>query len=227
MYKIKEWSSFQSYKDRSPPWIRLHKKLLDDYNFQRMSVEARALLPMLWLIASEDKDPVSGMLRMSYEEISFRLRQDVKKTKATLQEIVKSGFIEDLSISYGTVTERLRICHSETETYKEETETEEALFLFNACAKENGFSQVQKMTKPRKAKLKARLNDCGGIEGWKTALAKLSSSPFCRGENERGWKADFDFLTAESSFVKLMEGKYDKTEKKINSQLKEMINNGW
>lgn len=124
MYKIKEWSSFQSYKDRSPPWIRLHKKLLDDYTFQRMSVEARALLPMLWLIASEDKDPVSGMLRMSYEEISFRLRQDAKKTKTTLHEIVESGFIEDLSASYGTVTEPLRIDYPETEAYREETEKE-------------------------------------------------------------------------------------------------------
>ncbi len=36
MFKIKNWSSFQSYKDRQPPWIRLHKNLLDDYTFQRM-----------------------------------------------------------------------------------------------------------------------------------------------------------------------------------------------
>jgi hypothetical protein len=29
----KNWKSFQHYKDRAPAWIKLHKALLDDYNF--------------------------------------------------------------------------------------------------------------------------------------------------------------------------------------------------
>lgn len=132
MFRIKNWDSFQSYKDRNPPWIRLHKKLIDDFNFQRMSAESRALLPMLWLLAAEDSDPVSGMLRIGYEEISFRLRADQKVIKAAIDEIVRGGFIErihdentplfnDKTDSYGTVTEPLRFHHSETET---ETETD-------------------------------------------------------------------------------------------------------
>ena len=122
MFKIKEWSSFQSYKDRNPPWIRLHKKLIDNYDFQRMSVEARALLPMLWLMASEDKDPVSGMLRFSHEEIAFRLRQETKTIAKTINEIIDSGFIEKTD-SYIEVTDSLQIYHSETET-EAEAETE-------------------------------------------------------------------------------------------------------
>lgn len=94
MFKIKNWSSLQSYKDRNPPWIRLHKKLIDDFNFQRMSADARALLPMLWLMASEDEDPVSGMLRIGYEEITFRLRLDNKTVKSAIDEIVRGGFLE-------------------------------------------------------------------------------------------------------------------------------------
>ena len=127
MFRVKNWSSFQSYKDRSPPWIRLHKKLIDDINFQRMSVEARALLPMIWLLISEDEDPTSGMLRISYEEVAFRLRQQEKVVSHVISEIVKAGFLEpitlDKSNSYESVTNMLRICHSETET-EAETETE-------------------------------------------------------------------------------------------------------
>jgi len=134
MFKIKDWSSFQSYKDRNPPWIRLHKSLLDNFQFQKMSVEARALLPMLWLLAAEDENPVSGMLRIGYEEIAFRLRTDPKAVKIAIDEIIRHGFIEraetenndlfnDKTTSYGTVTEPLRNCHSETET-ETETETE-------------------------------------------------------------------------------------------------------
>lgn len=130
---MKDWSSFQSYKDRNPPWIRLHKRLLDNFKFQSMSVQARALLPMLWLMASEDKNPSSGMLRIGYEEITFRLRGDILEIKQTIEEIIRAGFIErtdqeqgalfpDNSDSYIPVTESSRNHHSETEA---ETETDQ------------------------------------------------------------------------------------------------------
>ena len=30
-YRVKNWSKFQHYKNRNPPWIRLHVEILDDY----------------------------------------------------------------------------------------------------------------------------------------------------------------------------------------------------
>lgn len=93
MIKVVNWSSYQSYKDRKPPWIRFHKTMLDNYEFQTMSADARALLPMLWLLASEDNDPVSGCIRDSYEKITFRLRMDKNTFESALIEIEKSGFI--------------------------------------------------------------------------------------------------------------------------------------
>lgn len=130
MFRIKNWDSFQSYKDRNPPWIRFHKKLLDNFQFQRMSAEARALLPMLWLMASEDYDPVSGMLRIGYGEIAFRLRQDEKIVKSAIDEILRAGFIErvddenlplfnEKTDSYINVTKELRNRHPESESESE------------------------------------------------------------------------------------------------------------
>jgi hypothetical protein len=83
-----------------------------------------------------------------------------------------------------------------------------AVALFNEMAGETGLSTVQKLTDARRAALGARIRDCGGMDGWKAALTKLRSTPFLLGQNERGWKADFDFLIRESSFAKLMEGGY-------------------
>jgi hypothetical protein len=137
MIKIINFSSYQSYKDRNPPWIRLHKKLLDNYEYQSMSANARALLPMLWLLASEDRDPVSGMLRKSYEQIAFRLRMDINDVINGVDECEGKGFVEELhdhaenekhadkSTCNKTVTEKLRNGHesvtpeTETETYKD------------------------------------------------------------------------------------------------------------
>jgi len=96
MIKAFNWESHQSYKDRKPPWIRLHKSLLDNYEYQSMSVEARALLPMLWLLASEHKDPCSGLVTDSLRKISFRLRADIDALTKALQEIIKAGFFEIL-----------------------------------------------------------------------------------------------------------------------------------
>jgi len=87
-------------------------------------------------------------------------------------------------------------------------EIAEAVLAFNAAAQRVGWGQVHKLTDQRRAKLRARLNDAGGLEGWHVALAKAEASDFCTGR-ATGWKASFDFLLQESSFVKLMEGNYD------------------
>ena len=38
---------------------------------------------------------------------------------------------------------------------------------------------------------------------------KAQASSFCTGQNDRHWKADFDWLHNESNLVKVLEGKYD------------------
>jgi hypothetical protein len=123
MIKIHNWSSFQSYKDRKPPWIRLHKSLLDDFEFHSMSNLAKHMLFMLWLLASEDKDPVSGSIRYGYDKIAFRLRMTPKDVEKACEEISEAGFIQLEQPCNRIVTESLHDCH-ETVTPETETETE-------------------------------------------------------------------------------------------------------
>lgn len=71
-----------------------------------------------------------------------------------------------------------------------------------------GFPAVRKMTAQRKRQLKARLRD-STMDEWQRVFDALERSAFCKGENERGWRADFDFLLQPKSFTKLLEGAYD------------------
>jgi uncharacterized protein YdaU (DUF1376 family) len=71
-----------------------------------------------------------------------------------------------------------------------------------------GFPAVAKMNAQRERLLAARLKDCT-LEEWQRAMDALERSAFCRGENDRGWRADFDFLLQPKSFTKLLEGAYD------------------
>lgn len=150
MLRVVNWSSFQSYKDRKPPWIRLHKTLLDNYEFQSMSANARAVLPMLWLLASEDEDPLSGVIPYSIEKISFRLRISIKDINAAIEETIANGFIEQNQSCNETVTETLR---NRTQTVTTETEKrqrkEKCVF---------GEFQNVKLTDDEYAKLQTRLN---------------------------------------------------------------------
>lgn len=95
----------------------------------------------------------------------------------------------------------------------EGTSIEEAFSIYNDVAKKHGLPVAQVLNKERKAKLKARLKDCDGLEGWNIAMEKLSQSAFLTGKT-KDWKASFDFVLQQSSFIKLMEGVYDNNQPK-------------
>ena len=103
-----------------------------------------------------------------------------------------------------------------------EVKTKEEERVENSAKADPAFSEVvnfwnskenlhqAKLTNSRRAKLKARLADKDFSEGYKTAIEKISASKFCTGENDRGWKATFDWLLAnDTNYVKVLEGKYD------------------
>ncbi|RVQ42604.1 hypothetical protein CN059_26420 [Sinorhizobium medicae] len=48
-----------------------------------------------------------------------------------------------------------------------------------------------------------------GLPAVLDAIERIGRSRFCRGENDRGWRADLDFLCQPKSFVSILEGKYD------------------
>lgn len=48
-----------------------------------------------------------------------------------------------------------------------------------------------------------------GPTGWRAVIERLAASPFCRGENDRGWVAGPDFLLRQDTATKALEGAYD------------------
>lgn len=80
--------------------------------------------------------------------------------------------------------------------------------FFNSIAGSVGWSQVQKLTDPRKKHLKARIDDVGGSDNWQSAIVRASQSDFLSGKNTT-WQATFDWLCNQTNFTKLMEGNYD------------------
>lgn len=89
MIATKNWKEFQHYKERAPSWIKLHKRLLDDFEFACLPVASRALAPMLWLLASEYED---GVITASMDGVAYRLRMTTAELENSLKPLVTSGF---------------------------------------------------------------------------------------------------------------------------------------
>jgi len=114
----KNWAVFQHYKDRCPPWIKLHRDLLNDRSYMRLPIASKALAPMLWLLASESKD---GVFDGSLDELVFRLHITEKDYQAGVKPLIDNNFFTVVS---GVLAERLQTAIPETETETErETET--------------------------------------------------------------------------------------------------------
>ena len=86
---------------------------------------------------------------------------------------------------------------------------EQAVAIYNAIAPNAGWPKADRVTPQRRQSLRARLRDCGGLDGWRQAMERAARSAFLRGENDRGWRASLDFFLQAKSFTKLMEGAYD------------------
>lgn len=50
--RVRNFSKFQHYKHRSPPWIKLHRGALNDYHFTCLQDASKAHAMLLWLLAS-------------------------------------------------------------------------------------------------------------------------------------------------------------------------------
>lgn len=73
------------------------------------------------------------------------------------------------------------------------------------------FGKVMIVSPSRLVKIKKAWATCSDVESWKLAIDKISVSGFCLGENDRGWRANFDWLIRPDTLSKILEGVYDKS----------------
>lgn len=67
-----------------------------------------------------------------------------------------------------------------------------------------------RLTEKRRVMLRRRLAEHNDIEIWRTGIKKIFASDFCAGENDRGWRATFEFICIRpDAIVNAIEGKYD------------------
>lgn len=134
LLRPKNWDKFQHYKDRCPPWIKLHRDLLNDREFACLPLASKALAPLLWLLASESKD---GSFDASVDELVFRLRFKASDVESGLKPLIDKGFF---IVASGVLAECLQPAIPETER-ETEAETKTKKKTAAVAAPPEGVSQ--------------------------------------------------------------------------------------
>ena len=177
----KNWAIFQHYKDRCPPWIKLHRDLLNDRAFMRLPIASKAIAPMLWLLASESKD---GVFDGSLDELVFRLHITPKEYQDGVKPLIDNDFFILVS---GVLAERKQVAIPETET-EGETETKKKA---TSVAPPEGVSdsvwqEFKSLRKAKKAPITQRaidkISEEANLAGW--TLEKALEECIVR-----GWQA--------------------------------------
>jgi hypothetical protein len=68
--------------------------------------------------------------------------------------------------------------------------------------------KCESLTPKRVTHARARLKE-RALEAWAAIIRRIEASSFCRGGNDRGWRATFDWLLQPDTSVKVLEGKFD------------------
>ena len=177
----KNWAVFQHYKDRCPPWIKLHRDLLNNRAYICLPIASKALAPMLWLLASESKD---GVFDGSLDELVFRLHITPKEYQDGVKPLIDNDFFILVS---GVLAERKHNAIPETEG---ETETETKKKATSVAPPEgvsdSVWQEFKTLRKAKKAPITQRAIDAITIEANKAGWTLEKALEECV---IRGWQA--------------------------------------
>jgi hypothetical protein len=116
--KIKNWETYQHYKNRKPPWIKLHVELLDNYEFGRLQDASKAHAICIMLLAARTDNHIPNDPAWVSMKIGARSEVD-------LSSMVSLGFLitcDCKRCASDMLASDKQSAIAETEAYKEETE---------------------------------------------------------------------------------------------------------
>ena len=88
-YRIRDWDKYQHYRNRNPPWIKLHFELLTSPYWVALNDASRVLAITCMLIASRNDGEIDG----SAAGLAYLHRVAYLNTQPNLQPLIDSGFL--------------------------------------------------------------------------------------------------------------------------------------
>lgn len=202
---IPNWDQLQHYKDRTPPWIKLHNELLESYEFECLPDASKAHLLCIWLLASRTENKINVDPKWIGRKIGANSKVDI-------DILVESGFLQlnqplqtleqDASKALQTV-EQDACTEREGEESREEQSKEDKPLPAKANLPFEVFAywcetmkkaSTTKFTKERLKKVNERLKDGYTVDQLKSAIFGCSVTPHNNGTDPKGNGQKYDDL---------------------------------
>jgi len=209
---IKNFTTYQHYSHRHPPWIKLHLSLLDDPAFLKLPDESKWHYVGLLLLASRHANA-----------IPYDPSYIVNRLGITSKLDITHGFLKDHVLAPPCF---IKQTYGASEESRDRVETEESsqpnleaskirltpsLLLDTWNEKRQMLPKAITLTERRARHAKARLLKHPSIEYWRDVFDRIQLFPFLTGENDRGWRCTIDWIIAnDDNHIKVLEGEYGK-----------------
>jgi len=205
-FSVKKWEEFQHYKDRNPPWIKLHNQLLDNYEFENLADATKGHLLCIWMLASRTNN------KIVYDN-SWVKRKIGANSQVDLKKLLDSGFIELQIVEHDASNLLVSEEKRREEKRRVDIPYQQILDLYHSILTENPKVSIYSDSRKRKVKTLFNLYEQHKkIEWWSEYFTMISKSHFLTGKVEQNGKkpfvADFEFVINKNNFVKIVEGKY-------------------
>lgn len=209
---IPKWEEFQHYKDRNPPWIKLHNQLLENYEFECLPDASKAHLLCIWMFASR----TNNKLRNDSKWIARKIGAN---TKVDIDLLIEAGFLQlnqglqDMEQDASTMLQGVGQIAIPEES-REEGEREHIPYKkIKDSYNEILFDRpkIEIFSDARKRKLKSLWDSdekFQNIEFWTDIFGYIRESDFLMGKTNNYPGCNFDFILQQSSFIKIYEGFY-------------------
>ncbi len=119
------------------------------------------------------------------------------------------------SPSHGEIEKTVKAKKTEGRTLKTEADFNAIKNYWNDQLEKTGSTmrRLTIMSEQRRSTVRARLREVGGDVGKiYRAMDIAIASPFMNGDNERGWKGNYDWVMCPKNFIKVLEGNYSDPE---------------
>lgn len=130
-------------------------------------------------------------------------RQRAKDEAAAKAEAAAAGFAHDSDIKTEAAD-----ANPAAFPYVDEAEYQKVIALYNDIC--HDLPPCQRLSATRRKAIEELLHDGYTLDNLQTLFTMTAETPFLRGENERGWKADLDWLLKPENVEKVLDGKYTK-----------------
>jgi hypothetical protein len=227
--EICNWEKFNPRKDIThSSWFRLEHSFMFDSDWDDMDGQEIAVW-IYFLCSASLKN--KSVLAYNPDSIALRARVTTEKVKSAVEKLIDKGCVERTVRQRNVgVTSALRerdvddtgTCSTDGRTdVTDETDGRDGLTeprplrdelnplveIWNAECGE--LPKIRGLGKSRKPQVVQRWDEKPDRDYWTEIIRKIAGSSFCSGKNDRGWKADFDFLIRPDTQHRVLEGKYD------------------